>query len=166
MPLQPSDTYYDIRWMLNRDHDTVLEIEGRSFESPWTKQELLASLKQRNVIGCVYQRLSREIEGYMVYSLHKERLEILNLAVAPESRRNGIGRTMIQRLIDKLAQQNRQLVGCWVSERNVTGQLFLAGCGLRAEKTERDRYESGHDGIWFEYRVGVPAGNRISGLYE
>ena len=44
-------TRTQIRWLIRRDMDEVLSIEQGSFEYPWTEEEFLCCLRQRNCIG-------------------------------------------------------------------------------------------------------------------
>ena len=79
---QSQRTDLHIRWMIRRDLPTVLEIEESNFEFPWTEDDFLRCLRQRNCIGMVVE-LDDEIVGFMIYELHTNRLHILNFAVAP-----------------------------------------------------------------------------------
>jgi ribosomal-protein-alanine N-acetyltransferase len=103
----------------------------------------------------------------MIYELHKDELRILNLAVAPEVRRSGIGSTMVNRLIAKLTEQRRRVVSAVIDERNLDGQLFLSACGLQAVELLKGHYgiigEPDRDAIRFEYRIGGV--NRIRGFF-
>ena len=129
-----------IRWLIRRDMDEVLSIERGSFQFPWTEEEFLCCLRQRNCIGTVAE-LDHKIVGFMIYELHKSMLRILNFAVAPEVRRSGIGRQMVQRLIDKLSQQRRREIVLEVRETNVPAQLFFGNNGFRAVTVLRKHYD-------------------------
>ena len=72
-----------IRWMIRRDMAEVLQIERSSFEYHWTEADFLHCLRQRNCIGMVAEHGNRVV-GFMIYELFKNRLHILNFAVAPE----------------------------------------------------------------------------------
>lgn len=113
-----------IRWLIRRDMDEVLSIVCGSFQFPWTEEEFLCCLRQRNCIGTVAE-LDHKIVGFMIYELHKSMLRILNFAVAPDVRRSGIGRQMVQRLVDKLSQQRRREIVLEVRE-----QTFRLSCSL------------------------------------
>ncbi|MEQ9409104.1 MAG: ribosomal protein S18-alanine N-acetyltransferase [Fuerstiella sp.] len=129
-----------IRWLIRRDMDEVLEIERASFEFPWTEEEFLSCLRQRNCIGTVAE-LDHEIVGFMIYELHQSMLRILNFAVAPNCRKRGVGRQMVQRLIDKLSQQRRREIVLEVRETNLAAQLFFANSGFRALSVLRNHYD-------------------------
>ena len=92
-----------IRWMIRRDMPEVLDIERASFEFPWSEEDFIRCLRQRNCIGMVAEHGERVV-GFMIYELHKTRLHILNFAVAADVRRRGVGRQMIDKL-DRQALQ-------------------------------------------------------------
>lgn len=159
-----------IRWLIRSDMDEVLEIERRSYQFPWTEEEFLVCLRQRNCIGTVYDSPQNLIHGFMIYELHKSTLRLLNLAVAPEVRGTGVGRAMVQRLIDKLSDQKRRFVEAEVRETNLKAQLFFSAAGFRAARMLRKHYdETNEDAILFRYTlpestatVAVDGSNRIS----
>ena len=129
-----------VRWMIRRDMPEVLEIERQSFEFAWTEEDFLCCLRQRNCIGMVAERQER-IVGFMIYELLKSQLHVLNFAVAPWSRRQGIGSQMVKRLVNKLSQQRREEIALEVRETNLTAQLFFKKQGLVANSVLRGHYE-------------------------
>ena len=93
-----------IRWMIRRDMSEVLDIERQCFEFAWSEEDFLCCLRQRNCIGMVAERQER-IVGFMIYELLKSQLHVLNFAVAPWSRRQGVASQMVEKLVNKLSQQ-------------------------------------------------------------
>ena len=145
-----------IRWLIRRDMPKVLEIERSSFQRPWTEEDFLCSLRQRNCIGMVAES-DQAVVGFMVYELHKSKLRILNFAVAPSVRRQGIGSHMIRRLIDKLSQQRRKEIVLEVRETNLDAQLFFRSEGFRAVRVIRSYYEdTDEDAYLMRYRLTTP----------
>lgn len=139
-----------IRWMIRRDLPDVLRIEKESFEYLWTEEDFLQCLRQRNCIGMVVeQRLpdgEMPLVGFFLYELHKGRIHILNFAVAPSHRRQGVGLQMMEKLVAKMASHRRNKLTLAVRERNLDAQLFFKACGFSAEKVLRAYYEdSGED---------------------
>ena len=136
-----------IRWLIRRDMAEVLRIEQNSFQSPWSDEDFLCCLRQRNCIGMVAEHDHR-ILGFMIYELHKSRLHILNFAVASDARRHSVGAQMVLRLIDKLSQQRRSEILLEVRESNLDAQLFFKKQGFKAvcvlrrhfDDTEEDAY--------------------------
>ena len=141
-----------IRWMIRRDMQSVLDIEERSFEFPWSEDEFIRCLRQRNCIGMVAQK-NEEVVGFMIYELHKNRLHILNFAVHPEFRRQNIGSSMVEKLVSKLSYQRRSRIMLEVRETNLPAQLFFKDLGFKAVSVLREFYEdSVEDAYLMQFR--------------
>jgi [ribosomal protein S18]-alanine N-acetyltransferase len=141
-----------IRWMIRRDMNEVLDIERTSFEFPWFEEDFIRCLRQRNCIGMVAEHGERVV-GFMIYELHKTRLHILNFAVAPEFRRRGVGRQMIEKLVGKLSSQRRTRITLEVRETNLPAQLFFKSAEFRAVTVLRAYYEdSPEDAYLMQFR--------------
>jgi ribosomal-protein-alanine N-acetyltransferase len=137
--------------------DEVLAIERGSFQYPWTEEEFLCCLRQRNSIGTVAESGGKLaiVHGFMIYELSKHTLRILNFAVSPDARRRGVGSQMVQRLIDKLAQQRRTTINLEVRETNVAAQLFFSKRGFRAVSVLKNYYDdTDEDAYLMQYRIG------------
>jgi ribosomal-protein-alanine N-acetyltransferase len=159
-----------IRWMIRRDMMEVLEIENQSFEFPWSEEDFIRCLRQRNCIGMVAEHDER-VAGFMIYELHRNRLHILNFAVPDEFRQRAVGRQMVEKLVGKLSSQRRNRILLEVRETNLAAQLFFRELGFRAISVLRDFYDdTTEDAYLMQYRyrtedelVEVPF-NRISRL--
>jgi [ribosomal protein S18]-alanine N-acetyltransferase len=118
----------------------VLAIEQGSFEFPWAEEDFFRCLRQRNCIGMVAES-GDEVLGFMIYELHRNRLHLLNFAVADESRRRGVGGQMLDKLINKLSSQRRSRIMLEVRETNLAAQLFFRQRGFKAISVLRDFYD-------------------------
>ena len=163
-----------IRWMIRRDMPEVLAIEHASFDFPWCEEEFLRVLRQRNCIGMVAEQGERVV-GFMIYELHKAKLQVLNFAVHPDCRRQGVGHQMVAKLVGKLSSHRRTKIALSVRETNLTAQLFYRVQGFRASGVLREQYEdTGEDAYLMQYlfdeamadeRAGMPV-NRIASRLE
>ena len=141
-----------IRWMIRRDMPEVLEAEQQSFEFPWSEEDFLRCLRQRNCIGMVAEH-GEKVVGFMIYELHKAKLHILNFAVHPTWRRQGVGAQMVAKLISKLSNHRRTRITLEVRETNLQAQLFFRAQGFRATRVLSGYYEdTGEDAFVMEYR--------------
>jgi ribosomal-protein-alanine N-acetyltransferase len=140
MSTPQQDVGFHVRWMIRRDMADVLQIETDAFEFTWSEEEFVRCLRQRNCIGMVAE-WDDKIVGYMIYELHKNRLHILNFAVAPQFRRRGVGARMTTKLVAKLTAQRRSRILLEVRETNLAAQLFFRNQGFRAVSVLRDFYE-------------------------
>lgn len=141
-----------IRWMIRRDMPEVLMIEQESHDYPWTEEDFLHCLRQRNCIGMVAE-LGEQVVGFMIYELHKSRLHILNFAVHPDHRRRGVGHQMVQKLVSKLSSHRRTSITLEVRETNLESQLFFRESGFNATGVIREYFpDTGEDAYRMNYR--------------
>jgi len=159
-----------IRWMIRRDMPAVLAIEEQCFEFAWTEDDFIRCLRQRNCIGMVAEQ-DDQVVGFMIYELHKNRLHVINFAVAQQVRRQGVGRTMVSKLLSKLSHERRNRIMLEVRETNLDAQLFFKQIGFRAVSVLRDFYDdTDEDAYVMQYRYRATAeelanpANRISRL--
>jgi ribosomal-protein-alanine N-acetyltransferase len=142
-----------IRWMIRRDMPAVLGIENESFEFPWTEEEFIRCLRQRDCIGMVAE-YSEQVVGFMIYELHRTRIHVLSFAVHPDFRRQSVGSAMITKLVSKLAYQRRNRIVLEVRETNLSAQLFFRSLGFRATGVLRNFYEdSTEDAFMMQFQA-------------
>jgi ribosomal-protein-alanine N-acetyltransferase len=148
-----------IRWMIRRDMPEVLQTEQLSFEYPWTEEDFLRCLRQRNCIGMVAEQ-GEKVVGFMIYELHKSKLHILNFAVHPSWRRMAVGCQMVSKLVSKLSSHRRTRITLEVRETNLPAQLFFRKQEFRAIRVLRAYYEdSGEDAFLMQYRFADDSGD-------
>ncbi len=169
VPTSSVQTRVHIRWMIRRDMPEVLAIEHTAFDYAWCEEEFLRVLRQRNCIGMVAEHGER-IVGFMIYELHRSKIQVLNFAAHPEFQRRGIGRQMVAKLVGKLSSQRRSRIAILVRESNLSSQLFFRVQGFRATEVIREHFpDTGEDAYAMIYhmdegRLGdeQPATNRIA----
>lgn len=161
-----------IRWMVRRDLQEVLQIERESFEFPWSEDDFLGILRQRNCIGMVAE-YNATIVGFIVYELSKNKIQLINLAVDPRYRRLGVGTQLAAKLIGKLNYQSRNRITFEIRETNLGAQLFFRSIGFRVTQILKNFYdEMNEDAYLMQYRyiaedyerMASAVGNRIGKL--
>lgn len=149
----PTKINTHIRWMIRRDLKDVLFIEQASFSNAWSEQDYLDALRQRNCIGMVAE-YDDAIVGAYLFEMYKNRLVIINFAVHPEFRRQGVGMRMVEKLVGKLSPMRRNFVNVHVRDSNLPAQLFFKACGFKAKEIIRDYYEDTSDDAYLmQYRI-------------
>ncbi len=142
-----------VRWMLREDLEAVLRIEHESFEFPWSESEFLACIQRPNCIAMVAV-VQEKVVGYMIYEMGPQWFQILNLAVDAEYRRSGVGRALVQRLINKLSPRRRYKISLQVRETNLPAQLFFRALGFRAKAILHDHYpDTAEDAYLMTYEI-------------
>ncbi len=150
------DIRVHIRWMIRQDMPEVLAIESSSFEFPWREDDFVRCLRQRNCIGMAAEHEDRVV-GFMVYELHKTKIHVLNFAVHPEWRRQGVGSQMVAKLCSKLSFQRRTYVTLEVRETNLPAQLFFRKNEFKAVKILHGHFnDTPEDAYLMRYRYKPP----------
>ncbi len=118
------DAAFRIRSAVPADAASLVAIERRCFSDPWSEAAFREALSSEWSFGLVAEG-ARGAGGYLVGREVGGSGEILNLAVAPEFRRRGLGRALLERLAREAAT-----LGC--------DQLHLdSGVGPERESAHR-----------------------------
>lgn len=139
----------NIRWMIRRDMPSVMAIEYDSFDEWLSEEDYTKMLRQRNNIGLVAENDNEEVIGFVIYGLHKNRLEIIRLAVRADSRRQRVASEIMNKLVGKLSVERRNRIQIRVSDRLLGAHLFLKSHGFKAE-VDGDEYA-----FTYRYRPAV-----------
>lgn len=112
---------YAIRPMRRRDAEAVFEIEQVSYPYPWTRSIFFDCLR----IGycCRVAEFDAGIAGYAILSAGAGEAHLLNLCVAPDHRRNGLGQLLLDSvLVDaSLLQAERLFLEVRPSNKSAIG---------------------------------------------
>lgn len=87
----------EIRRMEMSDIPAALEIERRSFPIPWSSSMFVLELSKAGSV-CLVTTTGGVLAGYLVASRYAQIWHVMNVSVAPEWRRRGIARAMIDEL--------------------------------------------------------------------
>jgi [ribosomal protein S18]-alanine N-acetyltransferase len=121
--------------------DDVLDVEQSSFTNPWTRDMYLADLRNEGV-SFVY--IARDPHGRVIgfCSFWKifEELHINNLAVRPESRRSGVARALLSRVIADGYQLGARRALLEVRESNDAARRLYERFGFSVASVRRGYY--------------------------
>lgn len=84
-----------IRPMGKKDLDRVKEIEDVSFPSPWSLSAFERELKNPWSVAWVYE-LDKRVVGYLIAWKVADEFHVVNLAVDPQFRNQGIGESLLR----------------------------------------------------------------------
>ncbi len=124
------DAPYRIRSAVPADAAGLELIERRSFSDPWTEASFREALTSPWTFGLIADG-GRGVAGYLIAREVARTGEVLNLAVAPEFRRRGIGGALLEAGIATLRRRRADEVLLEVRESNVSAQALYLGYGFR-----------------------------------
>jgi ribosomal-protein-alanine N-acetyltransferase len=125
----------------------VLEIERASFTYPWSTNFFLQELK----VGCAHSLLATAGDksvGYIIYWLLPREIDIHNLAVHPDFRRRGIGKTLLEAVIDEARRHAVDRVTLEVRKSNEAAKKLYQVLGFSAKGLRKGYYsDDGEDAV-------------------
>lgn len=94
-----------IREMVETDLEAVAALEAQTFSMPWSEQGFADTLMREDVLFLVASE-GEQLLGYVGVYCTADEGEITNVAVAKAARRHGVGRALLEELIETLAQRS------------------------------------------------------------
>lgn len=132
------------------DLDDMLRIESESWPEPWEAMHFIHAMQHRNnVARLAYCQLTCEPIGFALYDVMQDRIWMVNLSVAADIRRAGVGRELLRDVERDAVRMKRDTVFASVDERNVEAQLWLKACGYKCCQVRRNEYGDDCDGYTF-----------------
>ena len=152
------------------DLEEVVAIERASFSMPWSRGAFLYELQQNRVARCLVMRDDGRVVGYLCLWEIGDELHITNVAVHPEYRRRGIGRSLVSGVLEDARARKLKLVVLEVRPSNHEARTLYESFGFREVGRRRGYYyDTGEDALVMEIALqpgpaagGAPSGNRRS----
>lgn len=109
--------------------DAVMAIENASHQRPWTRGNFVDSLASGYIAEALFDA-NAVLIGYYVAAPGVDEMHLLNLSVAPASRRRGNARHMLEALVERC--RRGRLAQLWLEVRvsNAGARRLYAGFGL------------------------------------
>ena len=136
----PQLTKPDIRTMTAADLDEVLAIEQASFPLPWKRDHFLHEIAAPHSYPFVAECCG-VVAGYVCLTSLFEASQILDIAVAPTQRGNGIAVALMDFVIGLAREKGAEVLELEVRATNTAAislyeRLGFSRCGLRARYYE------------------------------
>ena len=119
--------------------EQILEIENVSFPSPWSLNSFLQEVK--NPISHLSALIaSQRLSGYICFWLFASEIQVLNIAVHPERRSQGLGKTLLSKMIEEGIAKGMQTIWLEVRESNRAAKSLYEKLGFKAINHRRKYY--------------------------
>jgi ribosomal-protein-alanine N-acetyltransferase len=130
-----------------KDITELVELERLCFVTPWTQDEFGFSLAQEYfyVFGL---KSDAHLVGYISFFLVGKEMEILNLAVHPERRRQGLGTKLLTAALNFFRRKQGEKIFLEVRPSNVPALTLYKRAGFRVKARRRNYYpDNGEDAL-------------------
>jgi ribosomal-protein-alanine N-acetyltransferase len=122
-----------IRPILKNNIDLVAEIYGACFDEPWPRpavEELLATPGAWGLIANVAASDGDIAAGFILARVVVDETDILSVGVHPQRQRNGIGRILVEAVIQAAETAGGEAVTLEVAEDNSGARALYASFGF------------------------------------
>ena len=147
----------EIRRLTYADLPELIAIERRAFPTPWSLAMFVLELSKPSGI-CIAAAAEDRLAGYLVCSRYADVWHLMNVAVAPETRRQGIATTLMQRLFEQAGDDARFTLE--VRTSNEEAIAMYRRFGFRpAGRRRRYYHDNGEDALimWLDSPAAVGA---------
>ena len=135
-----------LRPLLEADLPAVLAIEEASFSSPWTQTSFLHELHSPHSQLTVAER-QEKIVGYLCCWYVADEVHILDVAVHPEARRQGIGEHLLGHALANGRQKAARSANLEVRRSNLPARALYEKFGFSEIAVRRRYYSDGEDAL-------------------
>ena len=127
-----------LRPMHASDLDRIMEIEPVIYTHPWTRGNFEDSM--RVGYSCWVIDCGGVVTGYGVLMIGVREAHLLNLSIAPEWQRRGLGRTLLEHFVRIGRDSDAQQMFLEVRPSNTSARRMYADYGFRDISVRRGYY--------------------------
>jgi len=133
------------------DLDQVLAIEQASFPTPWLRQHFLDELNSPHAFPLSAFDGDGRLIGFICPMLLLDEGHIMDVAVDPVCRGKGVGRLLVQRVLDDCRASGGSFVSLEVRVSNTAAIVLYKGMGFVETGLRKRYYKDGEDALMMEY---------------
>ncbi len=137
---------YRILPMQEKDLPEVLEIERQSYPHPWTADHFQQEF-DNPIAGVEVVWAGEQLAGYLCYWLIVGELQILNIAIAPSFRRQGIAGQLLKHVFAICAEDGLDRAWLEVRTSNASAIALYQQQGFVADTVRAGYYRDGEDAL-------------------
>ena len=120
--------------------EEIARLEKECFSSPWSEDGLKSELNNKFARFFV-AFLDGKIAGYIGSHNVLGEVYVTNVAVFPRFRRNGVGRALVELLVDEMKKEDADFVTLEVRKSNLNAISLYEKCGFEKAGERRSFYE-------------------------
>lgn len=134
------------------DVDGIMSVERTGISHPWDKASIEATVKDDNKV-CVVACAGEKITGYIYASFVLDEAEIGNICVLPELRGQGVGRKLMEELLNILKSVEVTRIFLEVESDNEGAIALYEKCGFVRYNERKDYYGKGRDALLYSCQI-------------
>jgi ribosomal-protein-alanine N-acetyltransferase len=128
--------------MVARDLDAIMQIEPHIYSHPWTRGNFSDSLKSEHSAWVL--EADDQIIGYSLMMMVLDEAHLLNLSIAKAYQKQGLGRLLLEYMIQVARQQKAANMFLEVRASNISAIALYENIGFNEMAIRRNYYPAHH----------------------
>ena len=145
------------------DLDEIERIERASYPTPWSRAMFASELAKPSSVSLGAVDDAGALVGYLVLSRYVDAWHVMNVAVAPERRREGIASALLRQLLDQTRGDAKRGYTLEVRVSNVGAISLYERFGFRPKGVRRGDYTDNREDALIMWRDADPAEQEAAG---
>ena len=131
----------ELRRLELRDLNAIETIERESYPTPWSRSMFAGELAKPSSISLgAFEPDTRDLLGYLIISRYVDAWHVMNVAVDPDHRRQGIASLLLNRLFELTSGRSRRGYTLEVRVSNAGAIKLYEELGFRPRGVRRGYY--------------------------
>jgi len=130
-----------IRCMTKEDCVQAAQVETESFSDPWSLEAFAESVERENYFWLVAEE-DGELLGYCCFISVLDEGEVPNVCVKESARNRGVGRKMLEQLIEEAGKKGLAILYLEVRKSNAAARHLYRGLGFEEDGIRKGFYDS------------------------
>ena len=127
---------------MNKDHvPQIAQLEAQCFSDPWSEKSVASELENPLSLWLVAEE-NGQVWGYVGSQTVLDESDMMNVAVDPGFRRQGIARTLIETLIAELSKMGSRCLRLEVRVSNENARALYARMGFQQLGLRKNYYHN------------------------
>ena len=148
----------DFRRLELRDLNAIEKIERASYRTPWSRSMFAGELAKPSSLSLgAFEPETGQLLGYLIISRYVDAWHVMNLAVAPAYRRRRIAASLLERLFELTAGEDRRGYTLEVRVSNDVAIRLYEQAGFRPRGIRRGYYTDNREDALIMWRDPEPA---------
>jgi ribosomal-protein-alanine N-acetyltransferase len=144
-----------LRILTRDDLKDVMRIAKASFSDPWSLEGFLCELEREpsENLGVFYDK---RLAGYAFFRVAKPQAHLVNLAVDPLWRRQKLGKTLLNKVLEMLRDKGVEEMWLEVNESNAGAARLYEKMGFKFVGRRKNYYEGKKDALLMTLPLSSP----------
>ena len=129
---------------------SIAMLESACFHDPWPLEQVIYESKENPVANLYSATIDDEVVGYIDFFITFDSASIARICVADEYRRNGIAKTLIEKMVEVCKKQKEPVenITLEVRESNEAAIKLYEKNGFKTITKKKMYYSDGEDAIY------------------